>query len=87
MALVPRTLAIGLAVALYCAESTAQQSYPAKPIRFLVPYSNGGFADTLGRSLGQYFQEKMGQPVIIDNRPAAGQAVALEMAARAAPDG
>jgi tripartite-type tricarboxylate transporter receptor subunit TctC len=87
MTLAIRILFLGMAIALHSASSSAQQSYPSKPIRYLVPYSNGGFADVLARSLGQNLQEKMGQPVIIDNRPAAGQAVALEMAARAAPDG
>ena len=63
------------------------QSYPAKPVRFLVPYAPGGTSDILSRLISQKLSEKWGQQVIVDNRAGAGGAIGAEMAARAAPDG
>jgi len=82
-----RLVALGLLATLHGVSLHAEDSYPGKPIRYLVPYTNGGLADTSARSFGQYLQEKIGQPVVIDNRPGASQAIALELAAKAAPDG
>ncbi len=61
-------------------------SYPDRPIRILVPFV-GGVADVYARVIGHGLHEKWGQPVIIDNRPAAGGLVAAETAAKAAADG
>ena len=63
------------------------QTYPDKPIRIIVPYTPGGFNDTLARTVGQKLQEAWGQPVIVDNRPGGGTLIGTEMAAKAAPDG
>ena len=62
------------------------KSYPNRPIRILVPFV-GGVADIYARIIGQGLQQLWGQPVIIDNRPAAGGLVAAETAARASADG
>jgi tripartite-type tricarboxylate transporter receptor subunit TctC len=63
------------------------QSYPTKPIRFVVPYAPGGNTDILSRLIGQKLTEAWGQQVIIDNRPGAGGTVGAEITAKAPPDG
>ncbi len=63
------------------------QGYPAKPIRFLVPFGPGGVGDITARAVAQRMSEAMGQQVIIDNRPGAGGIVASELVAKAEPDG
>lgn len=63
------------------------QSFPERPVRFIIPFAPGGGADIVGRLLGQKLSEAWGQPVIVDNRPGAGASIAAEIAARAAPDG
>ena len=62
-------------------------SYPNKPIRLIVPFGTGGFADISGRLYAQHLSPVLGQPVVIDNRPGGGGILATELAARAAPDG
>ena len=77
-------------VALLCAAlagGAAAQTYPAKPIRFVLPYPPGGGSDTIARPLAQKLSESMGQQVVVDNRGGAGGSVGMEVAARAAPDG
>ncbi len=61
--------------------------YPAKPIRFIVPYAAGGTTDLVARTVGQRVAEKLGQPVVIENRPGAGGNIGMEAVAKAAPDG
>lgn len=61
--------------------------YPEKPIRLIVPFPAGGATDLMARSLGQKLSERLGQPVVIDNRAGAGGGVGAEAAAGAAPDG
>ena len=63
------------------------QSYPAKPIRFIVPFPPGGNTDVLARLIGQKLGEGWGQQVIIDNRPGAGGTLGVEVAAKSPPDG
>ena len=67
--------------------SSLAQSFPSKPIRVVVPFGAGGVADLTARAVGQKLSEVVGQPVVIDNRPGAGGAVAGELVARAEPDG
>jgi tripartite-type tricarboxylate transporter receptor subunit TctC len=79
--------------ALACCGSAAialaapKGDYPTKSIRMLVPFAPGGGADVLARIVGPRLSERLGQTVVVDNRPAAGGVLAAEMAARAAPDG
>ena len=69
------------------AAATAERAYPAKPIRFLVPFGPGGVGDITARAIAQKLGDAMGQQVIVDNRPGAGGAVASELVAKAEPDG
>jgi len=63
------------------------QTYPTKPIRFIVPYAPGGNADIMARVIGQRLSEALGEPVVVDNRPGANSIIGTEMAVRSAPDG
>jgi tripartite-type tricarboxylate transporter receptor subunit TctC len=65
----------------------AQSSYPSKPIRFIVPYMNGGLGDTFGRAMAESLGQRLGQTVVVDNRPGASQVIAMEATAKAPPDG
>ncbi len=78
-------LAIGLAFAL--ASTAHAQSWPQKPVRFIVPFAPGGGTDISARLLGQKLQEMWGQNVVIENRSGAGGGVGAAEAARATPDG
>ena len=82
------TIKIAAAVAaLAFASAAAAQTFPAKPIRVVVPFAAGGITDILARALGQKLGEALGQPIVIDNRPGANSQVGAEIVARAAPDG
>jgi len=65
----------------------ATQAYPAKPIRWLVPFGAGGVGDIVSRTIAQKMAEAIPQQIVIDNRPSAGGIVAMELAAKANPDG
>ena len=80
------SLTLGL-LALLIVGSPAAQSYPAKPIRVVVPYPAGGTSDILTRMVGVKFTESWGQQVIADVRPGANGNIGVEIVTRAAPDG
>ena len=63
------------------------QSYPAKPIRLIVPFPPGGSNDIVGRMVGTQLGERLGQSVVVDNRGGAGGTIGTDMAAKAAADG
>lgn len=63
------------------------QSYPSRPIRFIVPYPPGGSTDTYSRIIGGKLSEGLGQPLVMDNRVGAAGSVGAELAAKAPPDG
>src|SRR5215210_1915762 len=65
----------------------AAQSFPAKPMRLIVPFGPGGVADVTARVVAPKIGEGLGQPLIIENKPSAGGVVAGQEVARAAPDG
>ena len=74
--------------ALFAAAPALAQSWPARPIRFVVPFAAGaGVLDIMARIVSQHLTEKLGQQVLVDNRPGAGGNVGAEIAAKATPDG
>ncbi len=70
-----------------CLQPLLAQDYPQKTIRLIVPYTPGGTADMLARTIGHKMAESLGQQVIVDNRPGAGGNIGADLAAKAAPDG
>jgi tripartite-type tricarboxylate transporter receptor subunit TctC len=65
----------------------AQQDYPAKPVKWIVPYPPAGTTDVLARILAQWLTEKMGQPFVVENRPGAGNNIGTEAVIKSPPDG
>ena len=82
-----RRLLLGLFAALLLAAPAGAQSYPNKPIRLVVGYSAGGGNDLIARIVAARLQEKLGQSVVVDNKPGAQSIVAAELVAKAPPDG
>jgi tripartite-type tricarboxylate transporter receptor subunit TctC len=80
------SLVVGSALASAWLPAGAQ-TYPSKTIRVMVPFSPGGASDTAARIVGQKLSERVGQQVVVENRPGAGGTIGTELAARAAPDG
>jgi tripartite-type tricarboxylate transporter receptor subunit TctC len=78
---------VGIAAMASAVPAIAQAGYPAKPIRFVVPYPPGGGTDIIARIVQPRLSEGLGQPIVIDNRGGAGGVVGTEIAARAAADG
>src|SRR5262245_55829976 len=88
--IVSRTvLPLAAAAAAACAipQSAIAQDYPTKPIRLIVGVAPGGANDTVARVVAQALTERLGQPVVVENRPGAGGNIGLEAAANAPPDG
>lgn len=65
----------------------AQESYPSRPVEFVVPFAAGSATDTLARVLGEKMSASLGQPIVVDNRPGASGFLAAQNVARAEPDG
>ena len=72
---------------LFGAAEAAAQEWPQRSVRVIVPFGPGGGADIIGRIVAQSLQEKLGQPVVIENRPGAGGTLGNEAVARADKDG
>ena len=68
-------------------QQTDPAAYPRQPIRLLIGFAAGGGNDLFGRLVAQRLSEKLGQPVIVENKPGAGSVIAYEQTARSAPDG
>ncbi len=69
------------------AQPAAAQSWPAKPVRIIVPFATGGPADVYARFLAQRLPDELGQSFVVDNRPGAGSVIGTDAVAKAAPDG
>lgn len=82
-----RFAAAALATLVALAAPAFAQSWPDRPIRFIVAAGPGSSLDTLARTIADKLKDRLGQPVIVDNKPAAGGTVAMTEVARAAPDG
>ena len=80
-------LALASAVVLVSGSAVFAQSYPAKPVTVVVPFSAGGPTDTLARIMGERMRGALGQPVLVDNTTGAGGSIGVGKVARAAPDG
>ena len=89
-----KATAICLAALLACAaqhalaqSAPARNDFPARPVRFIVPFTPGSATDVLARTLGQKLAEGWAQQVVVDNRPGAGSVVGSNLAAKSSPDG
>lgn len=76
-----------LSTGLLCASASAQDKYPSRPIRMVIPFPPGGSNDILGRFLAQKMTDRMGQQVLADNRAGADGIIGAELASRSTPDG
>src|SRR3954468_18580953 len=75
----------GGALAVACAAHA--QPYPSKPIKVIIPFVAGGSSDIVGRVIAGKFQELLGQPGVVENKPGAHGAIAAEFVAKSEPDG
>src|SRR5688572_9410416 len=82
-----RSVAASLIVVGLSAAPASAQSFPAKPIKIVVPYTPGSPVDVLARVVSQHTGAKLGQTIVIDNRPGAGTTLGTKAAASADPDG
>ena len=75
------------AVLSVCAMAAHAQAYPAKPIKFVIPYPPGGMADTYARALGQALSDRVSQPVVVENKPGGSLIIGTDAAAKSPADG
>ena len=76
-----------LGLGLVAAPALAQETWPTRPVRLIIPFAPGGPIDTVGRMIGERLRERLGQPFIIDNRAGAGGSIGLRATVQAPPDG
>jgi tripartite-type tricarboxylate transporter receptor subunit TctC len=82
-----KVLASSVAFGMVAATGARAQSWPAKPIRIVVPYPPGGSSDIIARAISQPLSEALGQPVIVDNKAGANGNLGADLVAKSAPDG
>ena len=80
------TLGLGILLALGASRAETQQ-YPQNPIRLVVPFAPGGGADLMARILADPLAKRLGQPIVIENKPGGGATLGADLVAKAAPDG
>lgn len=82
-----RLMLAALACCIVGDTASAQSAYPNRPVRLIVGYAAGGLTDVMTRLLGDRMSKELGQPIVVENRPGAGTAVASTAVAQAEPDG
>lgn len=87
MKFVPKLVLASALGLLFCAVPASAQTYPSKPIRVVVPFPPGNASDITARSIGDKLSQRLGQPVIIDNRAGAQGNIGVDAVAKATPDG
>src|SRR5438477_11507026 len=80
-------LAAGAAALSAVSRIARGQAYPSRPIRWIVPYPPGGSTDIVARIMGSWLSERLGQQVVIENRPGGGTNIGVQAAINSAPDG
>jgi tripartite-type tricarboxylate transporter receptor subunit TctC len=80
-------LAAGAAALPAVSRIARAQTYPTRPVRWIVPYPPGGAADPIARLIGPFLSERLGKPVVIENKPGAGANIGTEFVVRSPPDG
>src|SRR5215212_834435 len=87
MSKLAKSLLVSFALCAITAGASHAQAWPTKPVRWIVPFAAGGPADVIARVVGPKLSERLGQPVIVDNRVGGNSNIGHEAAARSAPDG
>jgi tripartite-type tricarboxylate transporter receptor subunit TctC len=82
-----RRLMLVVTVFLATGASALAQQYPAKPIRFIAPFPPGGGVDIVARAMGEKLAPRLGQSIVVENKPGAGMTIGTDAAAKSAPDG
>ena len=82
-----RMVTLAAALSLLCAGFAAAQTYPSRPVTFVVPFAPGGSTDTVARIVAQAVGPALGQPTVVENRTGGAGTIGWASVARAAPDG
>jgi tripartite-type tricarboxylate transporter receptor subunit TctC len=82
-----RWIAIGISLVCSLPAAWAQEKYPSRAVRVIVPLAPGGGTDLVARMLAKEFSERTGQPFVVDNRPGASTSIGTAAAAQSKPDG
>ncbi|HEY1544820.1 MAG TPA: tripartite tricarboxylate transporter substrate binding protein [Xanthobacteraceae bacterium] len=85
--MISRRQMVAATLAAVLARTARAATYPDRPIKLIVPFTPGGPVDVMARLVGQYLSAKLGQPVVVENRPGAGGTIASKLVAGAEPDG
>src|SRR3954471_4510432 len=82
-----RAFGVAAVLAISTVTAFAQQAYPNRPVKLIVPFAPGGFTDVVARILGQKLSQAMGQQFVVENKPGAGSSIGSDFVAKSPPDG